>query len=113
MFVQQFRRFVGVSLLALACLAFVPSMAAQDDGGRKVKTKVTPVYPELARKMNVAGTVKVEVTIGANGVVKNLKVVGGHPLLVNAATDALRKWKFEAGDETTQVIAFTFNPNSQ
>lgn len=111
---QQFRRLLMVGLLALAsCAGLVLSTAAQEEGARKVRTKVTPVYPELARKMNVVGTVKIEITVGANGVVKNTKVIGGHPLLVNAALDAIKRWKFEPGDETTQVIAFNFSANNQ
>jgi TonB family protein len=108
---RYFRRILALVLVALAlCTAFVPSALAQD-GGRKVRVKVTPVYPDLARKMNISGTVKIEVTIAPNGTVKATKVVGGHPLLVNAALDAIKKWKFEPGDETTQVVAFNFNSN--
>jgi TonB family protein len=111
--VIQVRRLLAVGLLALAsCAALVVSANAQEEGGRKVRTKVSPTYPELARKMNVSGTVKIEVSIAGNGTVKNTKVIGGHPLLVTAALDALKKWKFEAGDETTQIIAFNFSSTS-
>jgi hypothetical protein len=53
-----------------------PSTA--EESKRKVKTKATPVYPDLAKRMNVGGKVKVEVTMAAEGHVK------GHPLLVQA-----------------------------
>jgi protein TonB len=96
--------------LVLAVVGIVSGMANAE--GRKTKVQVSPVYPELAKKMQVSGKVRVEVTIAPAGTVKNLKVLGGHPLLVEAATDALKKWKFEPGpDETTQVIEFNFNPN--
>lgn len=107
---QYLRQFVAVGLLALALTPFI---SAQEEGGRRVRSKVTPAYPELARKMNVTGTVKIEVTIAANGMVKGTKLVGGHPLLANAAMDAIKKWKFEPGEETTQVVAFNFNPTQQ
>src|SRR5258706_12321118 len=58
---------------------------------RRAKTKVQPGYPELARKMNLSGTVKVEVGVGPNGTVKEAKGVGGHPVLANAALDAGKK----------------------
>lgn len=78
---------------------------------RKVKTKVAPVYPELARRMSIAGTVKVQITVDKVGTVKNTKLVGGHPILANAAMDAVRKWRFEAGsEETTGVVEFRFDP---
>jgi outer membrane biosynthesis protein TonB len=45
--------------------------------------------------------------------VKSTKVVGGHPLLVNAAVDAVKKWRFEpAADETTGVVEFKFDPSA-
>ena len=80
---------------------------------RKVKSKVSPTYPELAKKMAVSGAVKVEITVAPNGSVKNVKVIGGHPLLVDAATDAVKHWKYEAApEETTEgPIVFNFSPN--
>jgi len=55
--------------------------------------------------MSIAGVVKVQVVVAPNGSVKTTKVVGGHPLLVNAAVDAVKKWRFEsAAEETTGVV---------
>jgi len=87
------------------------SSRAQDELTRKVKTKVAPAYPELAKRMSISGVVKVQVVVAPNGSVKTTKVVGGHPLLVNAAMDAVKKWRFEpASDETTGVVEFKFDP---
>jgi TonB family protein len=70
------------------------------------------VYPELARKMNITGVVKVQVVVAANGTVKEAKVVGGHPLLANAALDAVKKWRFEpAPGESSGVVDFKFEPH--
>ncbi len=78
---------------------------------RRAKSKVQPVYPELARKMNISGTVKIEVVVAPNGSVKDARVVGGHPVLANAALDAARKWRFEpAAGESSGVIDFKFEP---
>ena len=80
-----------------------------DESKRKVKTKVAPVYPELARRMNVAGKVKIEVVISPDGHVKTTRVVGGHPLLVQACQDAVKEWRFApAPEETTQTVEFEF-----
>jgi TonB family protein len=80
-----------------------------DESKRKVKTKVAPIYPELARRMNVAGKVKIEVVISPDGHVKTTRVVGGHPLLVQPCQDAVREWKFApAPEETTQIVEFEF-----
>ena len=108
-----------LSLIVLAGMTFVetsPTLVAQEvqgDLSKRVKTRVQPTYPELARRMAVKGTVKLMVTIGANGKVKNTKVVGGHPVLVGASEDAIRRWKFEpAADETTGIVEFTFQSDN-
>ncbi len=95
-------------LLGLAALA--PAAFAQE--GRKVKQKVQPTYPALARQMHIAGTVKVEIVITPAGAVKSTKILGGHPLLAAAAEEAAKKWKFESGaGETTETLIFDFKPN--
>ena len=105
-----------VALLAVAAMAAgVAGLRAQDATGeltRRVKSKVSAVYPELARKMNLAGTVKVQVVVAPNGTVKEAKIVGGHPVLANAALDAVRKWRFEpAAVENTGIVDFKFEPH--
>src|SRR5258708_8660589 len=84
-----------------------------DETRRKVKTKTAPTYPELAKRMNVAGKVKIEVVITPDGRVKSTRVVGGHPLLVQACQDAVKEGKFmPAPEETTQVVEFEFHANN-
>jgi TonB family protein len=61
------------------------------EGNRKIVNRVTPIYPELAKKMQIAGTVKVEATVAPNGKVKSTKVIGGSPVLTKAAIEA---WKW-------------------
>jgi len=97
----------------LACILIYQPLTHADDGGRKIKSKVAPQYPELAKKMNVSGAVKLEVIIGANGQVKSVKALGGHPLLIDAAENAVRQWRFESGPEGTEVIEVRFdNPGN-
>ena len=82
-----------------------------DEMNRRAKSKVQPFYPELAKKMNITGTVRIEVTVAPNGTVKEAKIVGGHPVLASAAQDAAKKWRFEpAPAESTGVIEFKFEP---
>ncbi len=96
-----------IVLLAVKAVAVGMGVA----GGQEAH-KVQPVYPELARKMNLTGTVKVEVVVSPNGSVKEAKVVGGHPVLANAALDAVRKWRFEAAaSESSGVVDFKFEPH--
>ena len=112
------RRFVAAVMVALTlALTMGPShvgaqqTAQSDEIVRRAKSKVQPLYPELARKMNIIGTVKIEVVVAPNGTVKEARVVGGHPVLANAALDAAKKWRFEpAPGESSGIIDFKFEP---
>lgn len=89
-----------------------PTVRAQDLE-RKVKSRVSPTYPDIARKMGLTGTVKLQIVVASNGTVKETKVIGGHPILVNAAVDAVKKWKFEAAsEESTGTVEFKFDPGN-
>lgn len=98
--------------LAAATVAMFPTPGlAQEELTRKVKTRVPPVYPDIARRMSITGVVRVVVVVTPSGSLKNTKVMGGHPLLVNAALDALKRWRFEpAAEESTGVVEFKFQP---
>lgn len=81
-----------------------------DETKRKVKSRVAPIYPELAKRMSVTGKVKIEVVIAPDGHVKNTRVLGGHPLLVQVCQDAVKEWRFvPAPEETTQMVEFEFH----
>ena len=109
---QNMRLWAIAGLLTVAVTIFHPLPAmAQGELTRKAKTKVMPAYPDLARRMNITGTVKVLVVVAPNGSLKDTKIVGGNPLLVNAAMDALKKWKFEPADsDSTGTVEFKFQP---
>lgn len=90
-----------------------PQSATTDEGKRKLKSKTTPSYPELARRMNVTGKVKIELVVTPDGRVKSTRVVGGHPLLVQACQDAVKEWKFVAApEETTLPVECDFHGNT-
>ncbi len=112
MSVRAIHRIAACLLLVSGCLTTpAPAAWGQEETTRKVKSQVAPVYPELARKMNITGTVKVQITIATNGTIKNVKLVGGHPLLANAAMETVKKWRYEpANAETTTVVEFHFDP---
>lgn len=82
-------------------LALVVTLARAED--RAVKSKVPPIYPEIAKRMKVEGSVVVEATIDASGKVTSAKSVGGNALLKPAAEDAVYKWKFDSGAGTATV----------
>jgi len=109
---MQVMRCVFLGLFLCGSIASMGQSAAEHgDGGRKLKSKVVPSYPELARRMKITGVVKVQIVIAPNGTVKETKLVGGHPLLANSVLDATRKWRYEpSSQETTEDLQFRFDP---
>jgi TonB family protein len=76
---------------------------------RAVKSKVPPVYPEIARRMKITGVVKVEATVDADGKVTDVKTLSGSRTLSTAAEEAVRKWKFApAGAASTEDVDVNF-----
>jgi TonB family protein len=98
-----------VALFATSTACVVPVRAQAPEERRTVKHLVQPSMPELAKKLNLSGTVRVEVTIAADGTVKRTRVVGGHPVLAVEAERAAQRSTFEPGPrETSEVIDFKF-----
>lgn len=56
--------------------------------------KVMPVYPPLAKSARVQGTVEFTAVISKEGIIENLQVVRGHPLLIQAAKEAVLQWRY-------------------
>jgi TonB family protein len=103
--------FKSLALTLVVCAASVAPTGAQSTPvtRRPVRHLVTPAYPELAKKLNLTGTARVEVTIGPDGIVKHTRVIGGHPVLAAEAERAAEKSTFEPGPaETVEVIEFKF-----
>ncbi len=99
-------------ILALIPVFFVARVDAADDGNRKVKVRVQPQYPTIAKQFNAGGVVKLEIEVAPSGDVRSVKALGGHPLLIPAAEDAVRKWRYEpAKDSTTTIVEFRFVPS--
>lgn len=78
---------------------------------RKIVQKIMPSYPEIAKRMKLSGSVKVLVTVASDGKVKTIQPMGGSPVLIQAAEDAVYKWKFASGSaETKELIELHFDP---
>ncbi|HEY2381326.1 MAG TPA: TonB family protein [Terriglobia bacterium] len=75
--------------------------------------KVPPVYPQLARDNHIEGVVVLEATINKDGIVENLNVVNGHPLLIPAAIEAVKQWVYKPvllnGEPVGTVTTVTVN----
>ncbi len=100
--------------LLLGATGFSPSFSyaqEQSEAKRKIVNRVTPAYPDLARKLQIHGKVRVEVVIAPNGKVKLTQVVGGNPLLAKSAVDAIEQWRWgPAPQETKELIELDFHP---
>jgi TonB family protein len=113
-------RSAGLSLLlSFSAVAAIPYHATaqdstqQQESKRKVKKRVEPVYPDLAKRMNLTGKVKLQLVISADGRVTSTKELGGNAVLVNAAEQAVKGWSFEsAPSETIEVVEFNFTGDS-
>jgi TonB family protein len=94
---------VFVALMSFCALKFSGQEA------RKILSNPQPAYPELARRMSLEGVVKVELIVGADGEIKDSKVLGGHPILVDATLKALRNWKYERAHTESKIqLEFKF-----
>ncbi len=96
---REWFRILKVSALAMLMILPLPGRAEE----RAVKQRIAPVYPELAKRMRITGEVKLQATVDAEGRVTDVKVISGSSALVNAAEDAVRKWKFAPGAGVDQV----------
>jgi protein TonB len=109
----------GVSIQILAPGAQPPATQMIKVGGNvqaaMVLKRVTPVYPDAAKSLGVEGVVHLAVTIAKDGTVQEVHVLGGHPLLIMSAMDAVRQWVYRptllngqpVQVETTVDINFT------
>ena len=88
---------------AALMLIFTFGLSARASDDRAVKSRVAPVYPEIAKRMHIAGEVRLEATVDAQGKVKDVKPVSGNHMLECAAEDAVRQWKFAPGAGDSEV----------
>ena len=102
---------LALCLLTLFCS--VPGVRAQE-GERKVVKQVQPEYPEILRKMEIGGTVRLRVVVKPDGSVKETSVLGGDATLAIAAQRAVSQWKFtQASSSSTIEVKVIFDPHRQ
>ncbi len=100
---------VLLEMLTLAAFAAPAQDAVSSLHQRQIVHKVAPVYPDLAVRTHLSGVVKLQATIAPDGSVKLIKVVGGNPVFIRAAQNAVANWKYtSAPDETHESIELVF-----
>jgi TonB family protein len=76
---------------------------------RSIAFRVLPQYPSIAVTMKLKGTVQLQAVVRPDGTVKQVRVVGGHPVLAQVAVAAVMKWRYEPGlKETTEILRVSF-----
>jgi TonB family protein len=90
------------SLLIAGGLVICTGAASAAPIHRAIVSRVSPSYPELARRMHVSGKVMLLVTIDPDGKVTATKVESGHALLAPAAQDAVSRWRFAPNPEASE-----------
>jgi TonB family protein len=79
---------------------------------RRVISRVDPEYPETLKRLFIGGIVRVETVVGPDGTVQNTKLLGGNPILGQAAIKAIKQWKYApSGSKDTLVVRLDFNPH--
>lgn len=102
--------FAGLLCFAAGAVILSPTVARAED--RHVERRVPPVYPEIAKRMRVSGTVHLTVTIAPDGSVVKALAVTGNKMLAPAAEEAVKQWKFSAAsEETSTVVDVNFQQN--
>jgi TonB family protein len=78
---------------------------------RKLLTHIDPEYPAILRARQIGGTVRLEVTITPKGTVKSVALIGGNPILAEAAITAVKRWTYAPGDAVSSAqVSVEFNP---
>lgn len=111
---RRFGQLVAMLLACFVCLGLLPlRLAAQksDKPQRKLVYRESPGYPLTLREAHIGGVVRLEILISPRGTVEQVSPLGGNPVLVEAATSAVKKWRYAAADtETKTQVEFTFDP---
>ncbi len=102
---------LGVLLYGSTIVPAARAQEAQPENARVIISRALPTYPELARRMNLEGTVRIRATVAPDGTVKSAETLGGSPLLVKAAENAIYKWRWaHAKLESKELVEMRFHP---
>ena len=109
----------GLSMMGIISLAsafllnttVAPRLGAQEEPARKVTSRVLPKYPMDLKMHGIGGTVRLSVEVTPQGNVHKVTPLGGNPILIDAAVDAVKQWKYAPSDKSdTLEVKVDFNP---
>jgi len=96
-------------LLGTFTLSAVAGVAAEEGKKRPVRQTPPVTTSEVAKRMGLSGVVRLEVSVSSAGTVREIKVVGGHPLLAEDAKRAVKSWRWEPGKDEVIVLVIPFD----
>ncbi len=109
--------FVGrnAKLLSLMLLGFIvvllPVQGYSQVARRNIVHRVMPEYPVLLKSKGIGGIVRCVAVVNPSGSVAKIETLGGNPILVTAAENAVKEWKYEpSSTETREAVSFRFDP---
>ena len=104
----------ALGLVLLALLSPASPQAQNAPSVRKLVYKVAPKYPRELKQNAIGGIVRLSISISPNGSVGKISPIGGNPILVDAATLAVKQWKYAPADHpTTTEVQLDFIPNRE
>jgi TonB family protein len=105
---------LGVLMIFLLAASTSSIRAQNAPGLRKLVYKVAPKYPRELKQNEIGGVVRLSVSISPNGSVGKITPVGGNPILIDAATVAVKQWRYVPADHpTTTEVQLDFIPHQQ
>lgn len=103
----------GALLITSLCVGtFTTVRCAAQESERKVIARVEPEYPDALKKLYIGGVVRVEVDVTPSGVVKNVTLLGGNPILGQSTMKAVKMWRYSpAIAEEKLTVKLEFDPH--
>ena|SRR3974377_147607 len=101
-------------VLAATSFAALPLASQMKEHGaeRKVVNRVEPEYPDTLKRLYIGGVVRIEAVVAPNGTVESAQLLGGNPVLGQAAMKAVKQWKYAPGKANeTLVVQLAFDPH--
>jgi len=110
-YVRRTRGAIGyISSAAHADGVKVVTVSEMTGNERRLVRRVEPEYPDTLRHMGIGGNVRLELVIAPKGTVETVAVLGGNPILAEAAVKAVRQWVYEPGTRTKTEVNIRFDP---
>jgi protein TonB len=103
---KPLRVICSILVFTLLLCAGDPKRLTQAEAMELVTARVQPEYPLVARQLNLAGMVEVDVVVGQNGAVESAVPLSGSPVLTKPAADAIKRWKFKPLQENGAATSF-------